>query len=278
MEQITIPVNRGEQTLTFKVTPVKALTMIFQPPIVSGDKPAPVYLIITGGGWHEGSAESMLGFSAQSCLYARSKGWAVASITYRFNVDGADMDQIVSDCMDACRYLARFSKELGVDATRILTSGHSAGGHLALMLALAPHDLFKKESPYEEDFRVIATAPLSPPTVLYENGVPVTLKFSMKELFPKMSEEDFKRTSPVTYVNAESVPCLSVAGDMDNLVYPVSSAILMDRYHECGAPGELVYSHKGGHCFECMVPGDKSEPDFAAVQTILERFIDRFTQ
>ena len=278
MEQITVPVSREEQRLTFKVTPAKALTLLFQPPLKEGNAPAPVYFIITGGGWHEGSAESMLGFSAQSCLYARNRGWAVVSINYRFNVDGCDMDQIVSDCMDAARYLTRFAEPLGIDPNRILTSGHSAGGHLALMLALAPHEMFRRESPYTEDFTVIATAPLSPPVVLYEQGVPQTLKFSMKELFPNMSEEDFRRTSPDTYVTAGSVPCLSVVGAMDDLVFPVSSELLMDKYRACGAPGELVYSRNGGHCFESMVPGERSDPDFAGVQTILEGFIDRFTK
>ena len=278
MEQITVPVSREEQRLTFKVTQAKALTMLFQPPLKASEDPAPVYLIITGGGWHEGTAEGMLGFSAQSCQYARSKGWAVVSINYRFNSDGADMAQIVSDCMDAGRYLARFAKSLGVDPNRILTSGHSAGGHLALMLALAPHELFRCESPYTEDFKVIATAPLSPPTALYEESVPVSLAFSMKGLFPDMSEEEFRRTSPDTYVNAESVPCLSVVGAKDNLVFPVASELLMERYRACGAPGELVYSRNGGHCFESMVPGEASDPDFAGVQTLLERFIDRFTK
>ena len=47
------------------------------------------------------------------------------------------MNGVISDAMDAGRYLAHFANELGIDARRIVTSGHSAGGHLALMMALA---------------------------------------------------------------------------------------------------------------------------------------------
>ena len=276
MKSVSIPGRGAEQRLIYKVVGDKELEMIYYGPKVRTEVPAPIYLTITGGGWHSGSADSMVGFSRQSIDYALEHGYAVASPMYRLSGEGVNMRQIISDCMDSCRYLAHFKKELGVDPERIVTSGHSAGGHLALLLALAPHGLFTEQSLYDDDFSVIATAPMSPPTVLYTKGVPQTLAFSVSEIFPQMTEEDFQDTSPIKYINAQSCPCLTIAGDKDNLVFPVSSEILVERYREVGAPAEIVFSHNGGHCFECMVPGAVSSPDFNQVQQILIEFLNRF--
>lgn len=86
--------------------------------------------------------------TSRSPFFAR--GWAVVSIDYRVcPVDGVVMNGVISDAMDAGRYLAHFANELGIDARRIVTSGHSAGGHLALMMALAPHAGFAEDTPFQ---------------------------------------------------------------------------------------------------------------------------------
>ena len=274
---ISIPTQEREQRLVYKVVGERKLELIYWGPLNPCSKPAPIYFTITGGGWHSGTPESMLGFSKISIDWARQNGWAVASPVYRLSGEGVSMHQIVSDCMDACRYLAHYAKELNLDPQRVVTSGHSAGGHLALMMALAPHDSFRDESELTDDFKVIGTTPLSPPTVLFTQNVPQTLAFGVQELFPKMTEKDFYETSPVNYVGATSCPCLTVAGDKDDLVFPNSSDILIERYKQAGADGEVVYSHNGGHCFECKVENAVSKPDFGEVQNIIISFLNRFT-
>ena len=165
------PQNNAEQTLTYKIVGDHECTMLYYPPTQPVFDRAPVYVIIPGGGWHRAVAIDMANFSMRSSTALRARGWAVVSLSYRVApVDGVKMQDIVSDCMDACRYLARFADVLGIDPHRIVTSGHSAGGHLALMLAYAPHRLFTSASPYDtraDDFTVIGTAPLSAPTILY---------------------------------------------------------------------------------------------------------------
>jgi arylformamidase len=60
-------------------------------------------------------------------------GVAVAIVNYRL-CPAVEMGQIVEDAREACLWLFRNSKPLGVDASRIQISGHSAGGHLTAML------------------------------------------------------------------------------------------------------------------------------------------------
>ena len=132
-----IPANgTTEQTLIYKKVGDREIELLFYPPTEQVFDRAPVYLIIPGGGWRSASAEAMVGFSLRSSHALRKRGWATLSLSYRYvSRDDVCLDDIISDCMDAGRYLAHFADVLGIDPHRIVTSGHSAGGHLALMMA-----------------------------------------------------------------------------------------------------------------------------------------------
>lgn len=275
---LTIPTLDLEQELYYKEVGDRKVRLLLQLPRVRKYEKAPVYLIIPGGGWAMAEPESMIGMSRVSVDYARDHGWAVASLAYRIiRHDPVDMEQIVSDCMDAGRYLAHYAQKLGLDMGRVVTSGHSAGGHLALMMALAPQGAFVRDSVLADPFRVVACAPLSPPTVLYQSDtVPQTLAFSMDQLLPGTTLEEWKRYSPVDWVNARSVPCRTFAGTHDDLVFPLSSELLVKAYEKAGAECEAVYAQNGGHCFECKVPGAKVAPDALEIQKMLCGYLDRF--
>ncbi|MCK0141083.1 alpha/beta hydrolase [Aliiroseovarius sp. F20344] len=94
------------------------------------DADAPLHVFIHGGYWqalsHRDSA-SMAGFVTQS-------GSAFATLNYTLAPD-ARLDQMAKECCDALVWLAKQRSELGFDATRITLSGHSAGAHLASLVA-----------------------------------------------------------------------------------------------------------------------------------------------
>lgn len=282
MPNISVPVACREQDLVYKVAGERTVSIAFLPPTKKVFDRAPVYLIIPGGGWHISNKESMVGFSKLSSDDLRARGWATVSVEYRYApADGVVMDQIVSDCMDAARYLSRFADVLEVDPHRILTSGHSAGAHLALMMAVAPHAGFVADSPYDsvaDDFTVIASAPMSAPIILYRDSAGFCPQgFNYADVFANApTERDLHRASPIDYVNPLTVPTLVVCGTHDTLVLPENSTRFYERCREVGAPGEILYSHFGGHCFEPMVEGKTSFPDFAGVQKAITEFAIRF--
>ena len=279
----TAPLDACEQELIYKTVGEKQLHLLFFPPTNKVFDRAPVYFIIPGGGWCESSASAMAGFSRRSSDDLRARGWATVSIDYRVcPSDGIWMDEIISDCMDAARYLRHFEDVLGIDANRIVTSGHSAGGHLALMLALAPHCGFTADSPFDataDDFRVLACAPLSPPTVLYKDaGGYNPMGFALGHLF-REGDTDFAaqhRGSPIDYVTPLSVPLLLCCGTHDALVTCENSVWLYERCRALGAPCEILYSHFGGHCFESMVEGKASCLDFNEMQDRVRDFVIPF--
>lgn len=278
-----IPVGTAEQTLTYKTVKNRKIDLTFLPPTKRVYDKSPVYFIIAGGGWHAESKEAMLGFSKKSSDMLRDLGWAVVSIDYRvYNIDKVTMNALISDVMDSARYLARFQNELAIDTNRIVTSGHSAGGHLALMMALAPHNAFTEDSPFdakEDEFKVVASAPLSPPTILYrdEGGYIPSKVSDYVDLFPKEDALGLMHiASPIDYVTPLSVPLLLVCGTHDDLVFAENSEKLYQKCRTLGAPCEIVKSVYGGHCFECMEEGKVSHPDFDRIQDIVFDFVARF--
>lgn len=91
---------------------------------------APVFVYIHGGYWRLlGKADSA--FMAEAFV---ARGAAVAALDYPL-APAATLDEIVACCRRALAFLWREAPRLGLDRTRIVVGGSSAGGHLAGMLA-----------------------------------------------------------------------------------------------------------------------------------------------
>ncbi len=100
---------------------------------LGGDRPAPLLAFIHGGYWQELSrVESR--FPTAACI---AQGWSYAAIDHTLAPD-APLDRIVDECRRAVRTLAARAEALSLDANRIVLAGHSAGAHLAAMVAADP--------------------------------------------------------------------------------------------------------------------------------------------
>ena len=100
---------------------------------LSGDRPAPLLAFIHGGYWQELSrVESR--FPTATCI---SRGWNYAAIDHTL-APAAPLDRIVDECRRAVRTLAVQAEALSLDPNRIVLAGHSAGAHLAAMVAADP--------------------------------------------------------------------------------------------------------------------------------------------
>lgn len=89
---------------------------------------APTLLFIHGGYWQARSKDVFTRF-AQGAM---AHGINVALIGYTLAPD-ATLDQIVAEIHAGIDYLAGRLPELGADASRLIASGWSAGGHLTTM-------------------------------------------------------------------------------------------------------------------------------------------------
>jgi acetyl esterase/lipase len=95
---------------------------------IESEKPAPLYVLIHGGGWLGGKNEDTV---AENML---TQGYCVASVEYR--LAGVELlPAAVHDAARAIQFLRYKAKEWNIDPTRILCQGGSAGAASSLWLA-----------------------------------------------------------------------------------------------------------------------------------------------
>lgn len=101
---------------------------IFRPKEAS--KPLPAIVCIHGGGWGKGNKVH----HRKVAQALAAEGYVTASIDYRLSGE-AKFPAHIHDCKAAVRFLRANAKKYGINADRIGAIGHSAGGHLAALLA-----------------------------------------------------------------------------------------------------------------------------------------------
>lgn len=101
-------------------------------------RPAPLILFVHGGGWKHGDKGSATGM--QKVEHFTHEGFAFASINYRL-VPAATVEQQAADVSAAVAWLRGHAARLGIDASRIVLVGHSAGAHLVALVGTDPRYL-----------------------------------------------------------------------------------------------------------------------------------------
>src|ERR1700682_3029902 len=97
------------------------------------NSPQATVIYIHGGGWTAGSKEA----SVLTLLPYFEMGWDVVKVGHRLaRVSLAPA--AVEDCLCALRWVIHNAKEYNIDTSRIVVTGNSAGGHLALTTGMIP--------------------------------------------------------------------------------------------------------------------------------------------
>src|SRR5438876_1859390 len=114
--------------------------------------PQPTLIWIHGGGWTGGNKEG----ATLSLLPYLEMGWNVVNVEYRMaRVSLAPA--AVEDCLCALRWVIRNAKQYGFDTAKLVVSGGSAGGHLALTTAMTPASTgLDRQCPGTEELKVAA--------------------------------------------------------------------------------------------------------------------------
>lgn len=97
------------------------------------ENPLPAMVFFFGGGWVGGNP----GHFAPHAGYFSKRGLICFRVDYRVKSrQGTTPFESLKDAKSAIRFIREHAEELGVDPTRIVASGGSAGGHLAAACAL----------------------------------------------------------------------------------------------------------------------------------------------
>jgi acetyl esterase/lipase len=207
--------------------------------------PQPTLVYMHGGFWAAGTKEGSL----MAIMPWLEMGWNVVNVEYRL-ARVALAPAAVEDCLCALRYINNQAKTYDIDTTRIVLTGESAGGHLALTTGIIPDTAGLD--------RQCAGAPL-PKVAAIINWFGITDVYDVIEgphranaamqWFGSLpNREDLaRRVSPLTYVRSGLPPILTVHGDADNVVPYQHGVRLHEALTKAGVTNQLVTIPGGRH-------------------------------
>ena len=213
------------------------------------DKPLPTLMFIHGGGWTGGAKEGR----DLAILPYLDMGMNVVNVEYRL-ARVAQAPAAVEDCRCALRWVIQHAKEYGVDASKIVVAGDSAGGHLALTTGMLPASAgLDRECPGPDNLKVAAIVNwygISDVNELLDG--PNMKAYAVQWLGSAPDREQIaKRVSPLTYVRAGVPPVLTIHGDADPTVPYTQSVRLHKALTDAGVANELMTIPGGKHGFDC---------------------------
>jgi acetyl esterase/lipase len=205
----------------------------------------PGMLMIHGGGWGGGDKATVGGFRKASKNYARM-GFVVFNINYRLSGD-APAPAAVEDVKAALRFLHARAPEWNVDPARVVTTGGSAGAHLALMAALSDEPAFGAGGP------VAAVLNRSGITDVHDLTCGENPRgWAQKWLPPATPDGEAlaRRLSPLSYAGRKKLPPVFTLHGAEDDIVPVAQAM---RFHlallDNGHASELYLIPFCGHGF-----------------------------
>lgn len=202
----------------------------------------PGVVMFHGGGWIRSTKETMMDAFCRPFL---ERGFVVANVEYRL-APAATAPAAVNDALTAAKWFLDHADQYNVDRARIVVTGASAGGHLALMVGMTP-----------------AGAGLGPviPIAAIVNGYGVAdvadlldgahrQSFAVQWLPEQDGRMDLaKRLSPLTYVRKGIPPTLTVQGENDHTVPHEQGVRLTAALKQAGADAEMMTVPGAGHGF-----------------------------
>ncbi|MEO6672511.1 MAG: alpha/beta hydrolase [Ginsengibacter sp.] len=228
-----------------KIDSVRLLLDVYVPAKRLGESPwveysndrKPTLLFLHGGGWTSGDKISRSLF----LMPYISKGWCIVTANYR-HLDQASITGIIGDARSALNWVYENADKYKFDTGKIIVSGESAGGHLALMTGFVTND-----APFQQEGKKINRR-LKVAGIINWFGVADLAKASSSwdATFYKQVVGDsshagniFQLSSPVNYITSASPPVITIHGDQDKAA-PYNQALLLhNRLKEAGVKNYL---------------------------------------
>jgi acetyl esterase/lipase len=217
--------------------------------------PLPTVLYIHGGGWIFGDRTG----AVPELLPYLQKGWNVVNVEYRMASQSL-APAAVEDSRCALRWVYRNADKFHFDPDRIIVTGHSAGGHLALTTGMLTADAgFDNNCPAEPFF---GEKPLKVAAIINWYGITDVVDllddknrrtYAIEWLGSQPNRLALaKQLSPLTYAVVGAPPVITIHGDADPTV-PYSQALaLKDALTKAHVANELITIPGGKHGFQAF--------------------------
>ena len=201
-------------------------------------KPQPTVIFIHGGGWVDRLREVELFF----LLPYLKMGFSVVNVGYRLAAQSL-APGAVADCRCALNWAIGNAQQYNFDPEKIILSGFSAGGHLAMttgMLSAAAG--FDSNCTGDEELKVAAIVNWYGITDVKDLLEGANIQDYALEWMGNQSDrlEIAERVSPINYVHSQLPPIFTVHGDAD-LSVPYNHAV---KFHKAldraNVPNQLL--------------------------------------
>ncbi len=214
--------------------------------------PQPTMIFYHGGGWIGGTKEA----SFMSVMPWLEMGWNVVNVEYRM-ARVAEAPAAVEDALCALRFVVAQAKTYNIDTAKLVVSGESAGGHLALAAGMIPATAGFTSICAGGGFAGLENAVPKVAAIINWYGItdvndllagPNARSYAVQWIGSSKDRDELARSmSPLTYVRAGVPPVLSIQGDADPIVPYAQNTRLRDALTKVGATNELFTVPGGGH-------------------------------
>lgn len=234
----------------------------------SSTKPTPTVMMIHGGGWVSGTKE----ITQMHIAPYLAMGFAVVNVGYRLG-QIAPAPAAVEDVRYALRWIGRNSKQYLLDTARIIVTGHSAGGHLALMVGmLPPNNEFDRIGGIDESLpRVAAVINWFGITDVADQieGGANKRDYAVRWFGREQNQDLARRVSPLSYVRKGLPPILTIHGDADPVVPYAHGKRLHEALTAIGSPSRFHTIPKGEH-------GGFSREETLKAYLVIQEFLQQY--
>ena len=199
---------------------------IFEPEKLLSDK---IIIWIHGGGWNAGTPEDF-DYMGQ-CITA--EGYRFVSIGYRLSTQKKYPTQIEDVCA-AYNHAVSHLKEKGIDTSKLIVCGPSAGAHLSSILTFSKLNQKK----YGVDVSgVIGYVGWGGPFCFDKEKASLVLRLLWNQLFTK--GYDRKQAEPLSLLSKSNIPMLLIQSRHDGLMDYSMAEAFRDKAHKLGMECEL---------------------------------------
>ena len=199
--------------------------LVYEPEAIASDK---VVVWVHGGGWNAGSPKRF-DYVGQ-CVAAQ--GYRFVSLGYRLSPKHKYPCQIEDVCAGynaAIRHL----RAKGIDASRVVVAGPSAGAHLASILCYCP-EVRKR---YSVDVSNVVGCIGSGGPYSFREDQSLTMRLLLNQLFEK--GYDRRQGEPVSLMAKSPIPMLLIQSRHDGLIDYACAEDFARRAREVGNACEL---------------------------------------
>lgn len=194
-----------------------------------GVQPFPVILFLYGGSWSSGNKEIYRFLGAE--LAAR--GFLAVIPDYRV-YPAARYPAFVADAAEALRWATEHAMRFNADPGRVFVMGHSAGAHIAAMLAF--------------ERRWLAAAGVGRLSGVIGLAGPYDFEIDTELLHGVFGGPENRRASqPLAHVTGDGPPMLLATGEADTTVLPRHSRTLAAAIRSAGGEVETIFYPRIGH-------------------------------